>query len=188
MDKRGRAPIPQKARPLALFITGGNPLGGLIGGILGAIPGLSGASMSLPFGMAWGYIFFLRPEEVAYTHPTRATVIQTLGGAWVDDFGEGLTEITLSGHTGWRPGETIPIGGEEAFLLLRKGCFELYHNLRMEASRRGRDPDTVQMLFVDTLNTAVYVVYPTSLGTRKHRSRPLLFQYQLKLIGLNRLI
>ena len=141
---------------------------------------------ALPFGMAWGYIFFMRPEEVVYTHPTRATVVQTLGGAWVDDFGEGLVDITLSGHTGWRPGNTV--GGEEAFYLLREGCFWLFHGMRMDAARSGRDPDQVQMTLVDTLNLGVYKVYPVSMQTRKHRTSPLLYRYQLRLTALDRLL
>lgn len=191
MEKRGIAPISQKYRPIALFIQGGigllgNVLPAPIAGILGAADNLIG--MVLPGNMVWGYIFWLRPEEASYSHPTRASVIQTLGGAWVDDFGEGLCEITLSGHTGWHRGELNPLGGEEAFFLLRKGLFELYHNLRMAAAAAGQDPDTIQMLFVDTLHASSYIVYPVSLITRKHRSRPLLYQYQLRLIGLKRLI
>ena len=175
---------------LGLFITNsGGDFGGLLGavsGILGGPANLIGSELSLPGGMAWGYIFFLRPEEVVYSHPTRATVVQTLGGAWVDDFGEGLVEITLAGHTGWRPGGSI--GGEEAFLLLRNGCFQVYHRMRMQAASSGRDPDEVRMIFVDTLHTCSYVVYPINMQIRKHRTRPLLFQYQLRLTGLDRLL
>lgn len=194
--KSGRAPISQKNRPLGLFITSGTGggLGGLIGNAINTVSGILGgpanlasaAPLSLPLGMAWGYIFFLRPEEVVYNYPTRATVVQTLGGAWVDDFGEGLVDISLNGHTGWRPGHSI--GGEEAFLLLRNGCFQLYHQMRMQAANSGQDPDNVKMIFVDTLHMTSYVVYPVSMQTRKHRSQPLLFKYQLRLTGLERLI
>lgn len=179
--------LSQKDRPLGLFITSGTGgIGGFVSGILGLTGQQGGGSLALPFGMAWGYIFFLRPEEVVYNHPTRATVVQTLGGAWVDDFGEGLVDITLSGHTGWRPGNTI--GGEEAFYLLRNGCFQLFHSMRMNAARVGNDPDSVQMVFVDTLNAASYKVYPISMQTRKHRTSPLLYRYQLRLTALDRLL
>jgi hypothetical protein len=197
MEKRGTPPISQKHRPLALFInTGfadgllgtlgsllGGALGGVIAGALGDLTGVDEAlTLTLPVGMPWGYVFWLRPEEVVYSHPTRASVVQTLGGAWVDDFGEGLVDITLSGHTGWH----YRVGGEPAFYALRNGCFQLYHQLRMAAADAGQDPDSVQMLFVDTLHAAAYVVYPESLQTRKHKTRPLLYQYQLRLKGLMR--
>lgn len=211
MGVQYRFPLPptsQKARPMALFIMAGFGLdvgifgdlgrslgiGGNIAGALGDLGGLAthlgGAtalgSLSLPGNALWGFVFSLRPEEVVYTHPTRASVIQTLGGAWVDDFGEGLTDITLSGTTGWH--RQSGLGGEESFLLLRAGVFEAYHQLRMEAAQAGQDPDRIQLVWVDTLHLCSYIVYPVSLQTRKHKSRPLLFQYQLRLTGLERLI
>jgi len=190
-DKTGQQPVSQKARPMALFMTAAGGFGelGTIGSIAGVLGNtLNAASLVLPVGMGWGYLFWLRPEEIIYNHPTRASVIQTLGGAWMDDFGEGVTNITLTGHTGWRPSGSSLLGGEAAFLALRHGCFELYHQQRDAAAASGLDPDSVQMIFVDTLNDTCYVVYPFSMTPRKHKSRPLLFQYQLRLIGLQRLI
>lgn len=137
------------------------------------------------------YYFDLRPEELTYTHPTRATVVQTLGGAWVDDFGEGIVDIAMSGHTGWRansvplPIKAMPGDGMAKAFSLRKLCFEDFHQLRMAAAQDGIDPDeAVQMYFVDTLNKAFFKVYPVSLQIRKHKSRPLLYQYQLRMTGL----
>lgn len=137
----------------------------------------------------WEYELHTRPEDISYTHPTRATVIQTLGGAWVDDFGEGLTDIVLSGHTGWHyapdlRGEGNSKDGLTWMHELRHHLFEVYHERRLAAAQDGRDPDTVRLIFADTLNQAAYWVYPVSLQVRKHKSRPLLYQYQLRLIGL----
>lgn len=211
VTKSGTAPLSQKARPMALFILAGTGLdaslfggagviAGISAGIAGALGDISGlvstlgnaanaaslGSLLLPTNALWGFIFNLRPEELVYTYPTRATVIQTLDGAFVDDFGEGLTDITVSGHTGWH--RQSGMGGEESFLLLRQGVFETYHQRRAEAAEAGRDPDLVQMVWVDTLHLTSYVVYPISLQTRKHKTRPLLFQYQLRLTGLRRLV
>lgn len=138
------------------------------------------------------YYFEPRPEELTYTHPTRASVIQTLGGAWVDDFGEGIVDINLSGHTGWRandqPTPTVdpPKDGMQKALELRTAFFETYHKERMAAAQSGLDPDqTVQLFFVDVLNTALWLVYPVSMQLRRHKSRPLLYMYQLRLLGLD---
>lgn len=200
-------PTSQKARPMALFIMAGggmdpsifgdlgaavgigSGLAGMVGDISGLVGTLGGAaniaSVLLPGNALWGFVFTLRPEEVTYTHPTRSTVIQTLGGAWVDDFGEGLTDIVISGTTGWR--RQSGMGGEESFRQLRTGVFETYHKRRMEAAEAGQDPDNVQMIWVDTLHLCTYRVYPITLQTRKHKTRPLLFQYQLRMTGLERL-
>lgn len=139
--------------------------------------------------LVWEYELLARPEDLTYTHPTRATVIQTLGGAWVDDFGEGLTDIVINGHTGWRYAPDIEGAGDSQDGLqrmrdLRYYPFEAYHQARMEAAQAGISPDSIQLFFADALNQAAYLVYPLTLQVRKHKSRPLLYQYQLRLIGL----
>lgn len=128
---------------------------------------------------AWGHVFLPRPEEVTYTHPTRSTVHQTLGGGWVDDFGPGLVDINISGHTGWRGSFGVP--GEVMAYNLRNACNQLYHDLRRERALSGKNPDDVEMIFVDTLNVCAYVVYPTSFQLRRNRHRPLLYMYQMRL-------
>jgi hypothetical protein len=150
-------PISQKNRPIALVILNDN------------MPN-------------WMHVFNPRPEELTYSHPTRATVIQTLGGGWVDDFGQGMVEINMSGHTGWNSGL---VAGELAAYNLRDACNGLYHELRKQKRAAGDDPDKIEMLFIDTLNMASYVVYPVSYQLRRHKSRPLLYQYQIKLIGID---
>jgi hypothetical protein len=44
------------------------------------------------------------------------------------------------------------------------------------------------MFFVDVLNTALWQVYPVSMQLRRNKTRPLLFQYQLRLLGLEPLL
>lgn len=142
--------------------------------------------------VAWEHELCIKPEEITYTYPTRATVIQTLGGAFVDDFGEGMTDIMINGHTGWRSspdinGELDSKDGAERIMELRHNLYQVYHDERMQAAQRGEEPDAaVSLFFVDSLNEVSYRVYPLSLQVRKHKSRPLLFQYQLRLIGLEK--
>lgn len=144
--------------------------------------------------ISWFYEFFTRPEDITYAYPTRATVIQTLGGAWVDDFGEGLTDITINGHTGWHcaPDLNGGLNSQDGMVKmhdLRYYCFEIYHAQRMLAAQLSQEPDAGATLFwIDTLHETAYEVYPLALQVRKHKSRPLLYQYQLRLIGLRKTI
>lgn len=155
-------PPSQKNRPIALVISDG-----------GAI--------------SWMHVFLPRPEEVTFVHPTRAAVNQTFDGAWVDDFGQGVVEINISGHTGWRGANLMlaNVPGEVQAYNLRNAVMNTYHSLRESRARAAQDPDLVEMLFIDTLNLCGYVVYPTSFQLRRHKSRPLLYQYQIKLTALN---
>ncbi len=172
ITKTGKIPTPQKDRTIALVMMLNQ------GGFANLAP--------------HEFYFDPRPEELTYTHPTRASVIQTLGGAWVDDFGEGIVDISLSGHTGWRandqPLQTInpEKDGMQKAIELRTTFFETFHKERMAAAQAGNNPDdSVKMFFVDVLNSAVWQVYPVSMQLRRHKARPLLYQYQLRLLGLD---
>lgn len=151
------SPPTQKDRPIGLLIT----------------------DASAP---VWFHLFHPRPEEVDYRHPTRATVIHTLEDGWADDFGQGLVEITVQGTTGWRGAAGIP--GEAMAYNLRNAVNQLYHELREAHRAAGTDPDLVEMLWVDTLNVCAYVVYPTDFRLRRHKQRPLLYQYTMRLTAL----
>ena len=151
-------PIPQKYRPCALSLLGGPTF-------------------------FYTHVFWIRPEEVTYTRPTRATIVQTLGGAWADDWGEGVQEIVANGHTGWRGNLYIP--GELGFLNLRELVIEQFHKSRLNKTQSGQDPDTVSLVWTDTLNDVNAYVYPAQFQLKRHKSRPLLYQFSLRLLVLD---
>lgn len=146
-------PISQKNRPIALVLWG--------------------------LGVPTFHYFSLRPEEFNYEIPSRANVHQTLGGAWVDDFGVGLKRITLSGTTGWR-GVVIP--GELWFLAFRELVYERYFALRQLAANTGVDPDTIRLFYVDTLNYLACWVHPVEFTHERSKSRPLLHRYRIQFV------
>lgn len=169
ITRYGKEPTPQADRTLTLVMLGKDSL-------------------------RWEHELFVKPEEITYTYPTRATVIQTLGGAFVDDFGEGITDMVINGHTGWHyapdiNGDLDSLDGLSKMHDLRYYFFQVYHEERMAAAQQGEDPDTaISLYFFDTLHETAYRVYPLSLQVRKHKSRPLLYQYQMRLIGLEKVI
>jgi hypothetical protein len=124
----------------------------------------------------------IRPEELTRTEVSRVSVQQTLGGAFADDFGAGLTQINISGNTGWRGFNGI--NGMEFFQQLRAASFTNWHIARNNASIKGYDPNGVQLIFTDALNNTLDVVIPMNFTLRRSRSRPLLCMYQISMIGL----
>jgi hypothetical protein len=146
-------PISQKNRPIGLVL-------------------FDGASIS------WAHIFSIRPEDMMYVHPTRSSIVQTFGGAWVDDWGEGIKEVRVSGHHGWNHGITV---GEVMWANLRRMVLERFHNLRAARSRAGQNVDEVELILVDTLNLYSYVVYPENYSNQKTKTHPLLTKYTLHL-------
>lgn len=126
----------------------------------------------------------IRPEDLSRTDPSRMSVQQTLGGAWVDSFGAGLPNITISGHTGWRQAtSSVDLNrskdGIERFQELKSNVFAQWHQRRLAAVKAGQDPDLVKLVFADALDHFAVVVAPLSFSLRRSKSRPLLCQYQI---------
>ena len=121
----------------------------------------------------------IRPEDLSRNDQSRLTTTQTLGGAWIDNFGAGVPTIQLSGHTGWGSGD-LPNGLEE-FQALHNHVFKQWHKQRAEALLIARDPDKVKLIFADKLDDFIWVVAPQSFTLRRNKSRPLLSQYQINL-------
>lgn len=122
----------------------------------------------------------IRPEELTRTEPSRVSVVNSLDGAWVDDFGRGLSDISISGHTGWGAGRR-PDGASQ-FSMLRDQFIHRWRVSRKDRIDRGLDPNDVRLIFIDALNGAyVADVVPTRFTLRRSKSQPLLMLYNISL-------
>lgn len=130
----------------------------------------------------------VRPEDLTRNEPSRVTVTQTLGRGvqgWVDNFGEGLPSLTISGHTGWRTSAGSGEDGAQAFETLNHLVQHEYHAAKQAAIDAGMDPATVKLLFVDMLDGFTLNVVPQQFVLRRSKSRPLLFQYNISLQAIS---
>lgn len=120
----------------------------------------------------------IKPEELTRTEPNRVTAQQTLDGAFIDEFGRGLTTITISGNTGWGQG-TRP-AGDIMFSKLRDDFIHEWSRARRARIDVSQDPNLVRLIFIDALN-GPYVadVVPTQFVLRRSKSQPLLFLYNI---------
>lgn len=126
----------------------------------------------------------IRPEDLTRNEPTRATVHQTLGRGtqgWVDNFGEGLPSVTISGHTGWGYKPGIGKDGFESFEALNDLVQHRYPAEKQAAINAGLDPARVKLLFVDLLDNFAWSVVPTQFVLRRSKSRALFYQYNISL-------
>jgi hypothetical protein len=126
----------------------------------------------------------IRPEELVRTDPSRLLVTQSLGGAWADSFGPGISQITISGHTGWRRREFDDDDGLARFARLKENVFDRWHDERERNQRQGIDPNQVKLIFSDALDDFSVVVAPMSFTLRRNKSRPLLAMYQISMLVL----
>jgi hypothetical protein len=128
----------------------------------------------------------IRPQDLTRNEPSRVSVHQTLGrevSGWVDNFGEGLGSVTISGHTGWGGGGRPD--GVKAFEALNKLVQHDYHAAKQAAIDSGADPGGVKLLFVDMLDDFAWPVTPLNFVLRRSKSQPLLLQYNISLQALS---
>lgn len=125
------------------------------------------------------FAFAMRPEELTVEEPLRVNVTQTLGGAWLDEFGRGLRTINLSGHNGWRGG--LLLSGEDMFLSLRDTVLTQWADRRKAMVDQHQDPDQIKLYFTDNLDSITAVVAPLRFSLRRSKSQPLLIMYQIQL-------
>ena len=133
-------------------------------------------------GAATSISLVLRPEDLTRAEPSRLNVQQTLGGAWADNFGPGISTINISGHTGWRGGYSLD--GQALFSQLRDTVFTQWHAKRAAAVANGTSPDDVRLIFADSLDQISVRVAPGQFVLKRNRARPLLMMYQFNMTVL----
>lgn len=117
------------------------------------------------------YQFAINPEEYTQDEPSRSTVTQTKGGAWVDDFGGGLPMIQIRGSTGFNHGL-----GVEKFKELRDLIRKYYQSADAE----------MEFIFHNWTDDESWVVHTDPQGFRllRNKSNPLMYMYDIRLICL----
>lgn len=125
----------------------------------------------------------IRPADLTRVEPSRASVQQTLGGAWLDNWGPGVRQVNINGNTGWRGSNYED--GMEVFKTLNNAVFKSWHEKRRLAIAAGRDPELIQLIFADLLDDFVYVVAPMNFTLRRNKQSPLLMQYQISMLVLS---
>lgn len=118
----------------------------------------------------------VRPEHIGLARPSRGTITHTAGAAFLDDFGEGVGQLVLSGHTGWIQDGTP---GFVKFKVL-EAIFVEYLRRRKALAAAGQDPNDVKLWYLDVLNAEALSVYPHEFRLERTRSRPLLYLYHMR--------
>lgn len=119
--------------------------------------------------------FNINPEEYVQEEPSRSTVTQTVGGAWVDDFGSGLPNIFIKGTTGFQNGL-----GVKKFKELRNMVRDYYDD-----NKPGQEVKDYMTLhnYTDGESWIVHTD-PSGIKLLRSKSAPLLFMYEMRFICL----
>ena len=125
------------------------------------------------------YKFNLNPEEYQMTEPNRVNLTQTIGGAWIDEFGAGVPMITFKGITGFKqPSTGSPTYGWAKFEELRSIIKKVYNRV----GQGQIVPSSKEMYFYNYTDGHYFVVTPVTFELMRSISRPHMYSYNVQLI------
>ena len=127
------------------------------------------------------------PDELTSSIPTRTGVSQTRGGIWIEDFGRGVSELTMRGITGMRRlphGKTGEIKDGRQIYKELMFVYDTYLNTRKQLYETGGDIRDVQMRFHMPMNDWSLIVHPRTWVIRQSKVNPMTYSYEINLIVL----
>lgn len=127
------------------------------------------------------YKFTINPDTYSQKEPNRVNVTQTKGGAFVEAFGAGLPEITISGTTGFKVGTENPETGFEKFKELKALIKSVY------SSVQDGSEITESLFFYNYTDEEYWATYPDSFELTRSKTQPLLYHYSIHLICLGKI-
>ena len=123
------------------------------------------------------YPFVLNPEEYTQEEPSRGTVTQTKGAAWLDDFGMGIPIIDIKGTTGFKNGSNSGTSGFVHFKSLRDVVRTFYASVPLGQAI----PQSSELIFHNYTDGEHWIVYPVLFNLFKSIARPLLYMYEIQM-------
>lgn len=142
------------------------------------------------------------PQEYRQDEPNRSTITQTIGGAWIDDFGLGLKEITIDFVSGFRKRiipptdnikslsdkfgsfnsdkESAMTDGFQNFKSFRNDIYRAYFN-RKAGELKGDKPEYEMRLMVWE-NGDYYVVHPMEFSFSQSVTNPLMYRFTARFV------
>lgn len=134
--------------------------------------------LTYPDGSYYTHILSINPDDLQINLPSRTTVTQTEGGAYLDNWGIGVGQGMLQGNTGWRYHQKISgraFDGLGAFKDLYQKIYLKYYEL----SQLAADPNSVKLRLIDNVDDLVLEINPDDFRLLRNKNKPLLFQYQM---------
>jgi hypothetical protein len=125
----------------------------------------------------------INPEDLSIDSPYRVNAVNTMGGAFVDVWGQGVRRILMRGHTGWKTYKSTGQvqDGYDNIFNLRDNIINRYLQIRIDNSPnypQSRIDDGLSLELVDNLHQTVYSIIPENFRLLRNRARPLLHMYE----------
>src|SRR6185437_6490323 len=108
--------------------------------------------------------FPIKPQQLNLARNARGTVFNTATAAFLNDFGEGVPTLEISGNTGF--GSEFGQGFIDFKAL--EGLFANYLNLRQQSF----SPNDITLTYIDTINVEAFNVYPMRFTLQRTARSP----------------
>lgn len=127
------------------------------------------------------YKFALNPEEYVVKQLSKAAVVQTRGGAYIDAWGKSIASITIRGTTGFKNGTLDSTCGFQKITELSSLI-----NSVLDSAKSGTEANQL-LKFYNYTDEDYWYTYPQSFQVTRSKSKALLFTYDIVLYGLCRM-
>jgi hypothetical protein len=127
------------------------------------------------------HTMLVNPEEMGIDEPHRASVTQTLGGAYVALFGRGLHTVSLSGITGYHARKNTDGKLTDGYQEMKNFRNKVYRDF-IDA----KSPKT-EMFWYNWEDEEYYKIIPLSLRISRSKSSPILYRYDIQFVTLEQL-
>ena len=124
------------------------------------------------------YQFTINPEVYEIKLQNRMNITYTKAGAFIDLFGEGIKEITISGTTGFKSTTDDKEHGYKKFVELKKLTETNFNDV--EDGREVKD----FLNFYNHTDGEAYVTVPGRLSIFRNVNQPLVYKYDILLYAI----
>lgn len=127
------------------------------------------------------YTMLLNPSDVSMDEPPRTNVIQTIGGAYVTDFGQGLPSVTMAGITGYHARKNavgVLVDGYTEWKTFRDKVYRYY--VTSKSSQ-------IEMYWYNWEDGEYYKVIPQGFRLMRNKAEPLLYRYEFRFVCILKL-
>ncbi|CAJ1315908.1 Glyco-hydro-38C domain-containing protein [Paenibacillus nuruki] len=127
------------------------------------------------------HTLLVNPSDFNQDEQARGNIIQTLGGAYVQDFGLGLPTVTISGTTGYSirsSAEHKKMDGFEELTAFRSRIYRKF--------LQANDPQH-SLYWYNWEDDEYYEIQPQDFRVQRSKSEPTLYRYEFRFTCLRRL-
>jgi len=127
------------------------------------------------------HTMLLNPGDMSMDETPRNAVIQTLGGAYVTDFGQGIPSVTMSGITGYHARQNavgVQADGYTEWKAFRDKLYRYYVTSKSTQ---------IELYWFNWEDGEYYKVIPQPLRLTRSKTEPLLYRYEFRFVCIQKL-